>query len=75
MQSRLNLLDSIGLDDKLQCVSPLPPPGVCGTYYTSAQLAIHKELLIDDASMVAHQSTYLIYFSPIRRYVDLRPVL
>ena len=31
--------------------------------------------LIDDASMVAHRSTNLMYFPPICRYVDLRPVL
>jgi hypothetical protein len=34
-----------------------------------------SSLPIDDASMVAHRSTNLMYFSPIRRYVDLRPVL
>ena len=33
------------------------------------------KMMVDDASMVAHRSTNLMYFFPIHRYVDFTPVL
>ena len=58
-------------------MAPMPEktPHVDKKLGFEAQKRLKDHHQIDDSSMVAHRSTNLMYFSPICRYVDLRPVL